>query len=350
LLSGGEDSRLILAALRRTTEVDGYTTADEPNREMALAARVCRAYGASPYPIWRSPTNMATCFESKARMASSSAEFNDAHHIAVIEGQVPYSTRVFGGYLSGSVAKQRSSFRPLDQASIETLESRIAWIRPVSCSPGTLSQDLLKSVVERRVTHRQILAGFRERSAHYWQEFWPLSVHDNIGYYWSTRRIARVCEPFLVPSVVSALARIPGDWLRNRRFFHALAAPLLRRSWPIPHSEGFLPAASPTANSVLQPTILSYRKFDLKVLCKLGSKEARRARRRSHSIGIWNDLGALDSDGAFDRVDAALDDEISELTEGILAGGRAAFYGLRHDARCHLRQIAFSANQIAGRA
>lgn len=97
-LSGGLDSRLVLAAVPKSVECIGVTFCDELNREARTAAKVAKCYGRSWVPLFRDPEHVANMTEAAVRFIGCEGFFLDAHVIGLTEEICQYQV---GRVLSG---------------------------------------------------------------------------------------------------------------------------------------------------------------------------------------------------------------------------------------------------------
>jgi hypothetical protein len=78
-LSGGLDSRLLMAAVPASVECLGLTFCDEPNRESRTAQRVSACYGRPWHPLFRGPEYLGSTIETIVRFIGCEGWFVHAH-------------------------------------------------------------------------------------------------------------------------------------------------------------------------------------------------------------------------------------------------------------------------------
>jgi asparagine synthase (glutamine-hydrolysing) len=84
-LSGGLDSRLILAAMSQPERALAFTCYDAPNRELQYARSIARAVGAAFLPLQRSPDYYGENAEAGVRISGGMGTFANNHFLGVLE-------------------------------------------------------------------------------------------------------------------------------------------------------------------------------------------------------------------------------------------------------------------------
>jgi asparagine synthetase B (glutamine-hydrolysing) len=84
-LSGGLDSRLLMATVPASVECLGLTFCDAPNRETRTARRVSACYGRAWYPLFRDPAYVGNTVETIARFIGCEGWFVHAHAMGLAE-------------------------------------------------------------------------------------------------------------------------------------------------------------------------------------------------------------------------------------------------------------------------
>lgn len=242
-VSGGEDSRAVLALLPRRCERDAFIFLDTFNREGRIAQRCAAAFGANFKPYTRSPSFYLDNFNAASRLMGSTWEPWQAHaygfHVAADLVSYP---AVFGGYLSDVLIKAHH-VKKLKLDSIPFIP-QIARPRLAPASAGLRTlfpKSILKAVRERRQRHYERIRRIRPRSASEWLTLWPMSMRTTMAYFHASRRLIRAYEPFMAAGVLKVAAACPQKWKLNRRLFQRAAQPALEPVKWLPHSDGRLP-------------------------------------------------------------------------------------------------------------
>lgn len=84
-LSGGLDSRLIMAAVPEELECIGLTFGDALNREMKTAQRVCKAYNRQWLPLFRGKYFLEDSLVSMVKLAGCEGDWLHAHTVGFVE-------------------------------------------------------------------------------------------------------------------------------------------------------------------------------------------------------------------------------------------------------------------------
>lgn len=270
-ISGGEDSRALAGLLPTELKRDAYIFLDNMNREGQVADRVAKAYGATFYPVYRSPTHYVEILEEASRLVGVGHQYTHAHALGFhSECKLDQYQAVFGGYLSDSLLKGAYARKPrgyerfpfLPEVSLSG-ESRC---RPLDSPVFRL--DLLREVEQRRCSHLERVRTIRPRTAHEWFVLWPMTMRTTIPNLYSTRRLFASYEPFMSNSVVKVCASVPLRWKLNRRLFLRSARPWLQPARSVQHGDGRFPHLSWVTNTPLQASVWAWRQVQRKIMRK----------------------------------------------------------------------------------
>lgn len=84
-MSGGLDSRLIMAAVPKSVECIGLTFCDELNREAQIAKKATECYGRQWFPILREDEYIGNILEKTVRFIGCEGPFVNAHAIGLVD-------------------------------------------------------------------------------------------------------------------------------------------------------------------------------------------------------------------------------------------------------------------------
>jgi hypothetical protein len=223
LLSGGEDSRAVLAALPGSVQVQGFTYADRDNREVRVARAAARAYGANVIFGRRTPNHYLDGLEVVASLMGSAKLFLDVHgwgfHQQLGICRLPV---VLGGLSGDALLKAYYAYK-------DVLPIPVPWF------PG-LRGELVRAVTARHEQYRDQLVALRPHSAREWYRLWPAAMRKHAGNLHGNRRLFASHEPFHANAITRLAAAAPQAWKHHRRLFHQAMRPLFRRSWYVPHA------------------------------------------------------------------------------------------------------------------
>ncbi len=253
-LSGGEDSRAILALLPKRCRRDAMIFLDSFNREGRIAKRASEAYGARFRLFERSQTRYLDVLPQCSDLVGSGSEYTHVHTWGFHKtAELAAYPAVFGGLFSDALLKG-SHIRAWKGQRYLPFLPRIGEARfshdSIALS-GLLQSDVLAELERRRRDHFALLRSLRPESAREWYELWPCSMNRISPNLHGNRRLFRSYEPFTSCGVVKISARIPRTWKLNRRLSQRMSKPLFAPSRFLPHAEGWLPYFSWPLNTVL---------------------------------------------------------------------------------------------------
>ena len=241
LLSAGEDSRAVLGAVPRGVAIDAFTFADWESREVGIARRIARAYGASFTLGLRGFGHYLEGLEPVARFVGSQHQFIDVHAWQLHErlGLVDLPV-VLGGFSSDVLLK--GYYSPTKARRSQPQKKHPGEHDPLRVQriPGVRAE-LLDEAVERRERRRGALRELRPNSATEWMRIWPFGVRKPAAAFLGHRRLFRAHEPFMSNAVVKLSAAIPTEWKLDRRLFSSAMRPYLFPSRYIPHARNMFP-------------------------------------------------------------------------------------------------------------
>jgi hypothetical protein len=302
LLSGGEASRIILAALPRDVEKTAFTFADSLNREARTARAAARIYGARWVFGRRSPTHYLDHFEAASRLVGVQGQAINVHALGLHQtlGLHRYEA-IFGGLWAETLFQDdcvprrrrtvgRSLVLPTQVKELSIPKDFFYTDAQAVLPKATILIDhrlfkprFVEAVIARRREHYERVKRFRPASATEWMQLWPFTHLAGSGSLLGHSRLFRDYEPFMSADLIRLAACIPQAWKLNRRLFQKAFRPLLLRSWYLPDSgKGRLPAFGLWTNLAPTALIQQYRKWERVV----------RTRARGHQ-GPWPEWSTL---------------------------------------------------------
>lgn len=254
LMSGGEDARVVLGAVPRGVQVEGFVYGEMDNREIRSARRIARAYGASLQFGQRPPGHDMQHFETVAAMVGTQNEFIDVHGYGLHRSMgIDALPVVLGGYSSDALLKgdnvRRWARRKLERGQTPGIRAA----KPPTL-PG-VREDLLREAADRRTAFRRWMAELRPGSADEWQFIYPFSMRKYAAVLHGNRRLFATHEPFMSSPVVRLAASVPQAWKLDRKLFYRAVRPLLARSWWVPHTRNRLPYFPHAVNVAARPLL-----------------------------------------------------------------------------------------------
>ena len=244
-ISAGEDSRALSGFLPSRLKRDAYIFLDQMNREGRIAQKVARVYGASFTVGYRSATHYLDILPEASRLVGSGHQYTHSHSLGFDKKyKLSGYPAVFGGFLSDTHLKghhikkikgcSRFPFFPQIQCS---------GFSPCGARFGRLADlvEVIEDVKVRQQNRFEMVTQLRPASANEWFNFYPCSMHNDIPYLYSSRRLYRCYEPFMCKEAVKISASVPNKWKLNRILFNRAMKPFLKPGKWLPHADGRLP-------------------------------------------------------------------------------------------------------------
>jgi asparagine synthetase B (glutamine-hydrolysing) len=219
-LSGGRDSRTVLALMRATGIEAALTYCTRENRETDVATQVAKLAGVRHLLVRREPHFYGKVLERTMALIGSEVR-GEAHGFAVFDAQLAKQFDVIvGGYLSDTLLKDH--FMPLaqrEQLRKKTFRERMTSLfraqntRPMPGTRWAASRDMLCPEIRDQVESRRRerlaqIARIRPESAEEWQGFWPISRQHDVGSAWANNRLFCADELFYFRQVLEVATRM----------------------------------------------------------------------------------------------------------------------------------------------
>ena len=339
LLSGGLDSRMVLAAAA-SGSLDCWTTASYPeNPELSLAAETAAMFGASHHPLIVEPA--ATLDVLEATVIESNGLYPASTPMSVFLPTVGQASEsILTGH--GLDYTLRGYYLPARFLELAGSRTRLPWLKAIPARPtgadvlAHLRQGPPKETVERIVAPaaraewrvgleaamQDTLAPWLESDQPYnaWDAFilHALSKHYAFSGMMAVRAVSSLRLPAFDNDVFDIYLRMPPAWRCSGRM-----AQLALRALS-PQAAG-LANANTHFRADLQPWVETAALLGRGALRRLGLARRKQAPSAQHSTGSWQSVDALFRDDAghrarFGEIRARLDG----LCFGVLdAGGLA---------------------------
>jgi len=259
LMSGGEDSRAVATLIPKSVSTQAITFVDSINREAKIAEKVCKKLGIQWKPVIRTPTHYLDNAKSSLRLSESHNFFLHAHANGFVK-YLPSEVRTLGALASDSFFKGHR-IQGLKKWGITLKINTEKWQFVNQESINYFSSDLRKSLLERRLQRNTKLKLVRPNSWAEWHSLHPATMCTDFTYLIINRRIFSSYEPFCDAKVFKLSNEVPQSWKINRRLFHAAMKPIFKKTWFIPHGNGFFPYFGIKVNTPL----LVYRAIKTKI-------------------------------------------------------------------------------------
>lgn len=142
LLSGGLDSRIILAASRDTAAFETITIADRPNREVRTARKIASAAGSDHHFIPRPADHYADLLDDAVRIGGGMFRFDHAHYIGLFDHMRELCDILFHGFDLEVLFRANN----MPRKSYDLLGIRINTKTLEDLSEDSLVESILKNV------------------------------------------------------------------------------------------------------------------------------------------------------------------------------------------------------------
>lgn len=298
LMSGGEDSRVILGAAPRAVERSAVTVADSMNREARIARRVSRRLGAEWQFVQRPITHYLDNAADSVRLSESHNFFYHAHFNG-FEHHIPDDRFWIGGLMADALCK--GGHIKTEAKGRRRRIRKDQWEYIGTARRFNLTDSLAAAVAERRQAHNRWMQGLRPDSWAEWHSLYPASMSTACTNVIVNRRLFPNREPLVDGRILEIVARVPQEWKLDRRLFHATVKPLLHSTWFIPHAKGTFPYFGHGLNGPLSTWLNIWNRGKAKIARKAGLRL-----RNQGSWPIWKEVTGTE---AFARLKGQTGDE-----------------------------------------
>ena len=196
-LSGGLDSRLIMASVPKEVNCIGLTFCDRPNRETKIAHKVADCYNRPWYPLYRDKEYVANNAVKTIRLIGCESDWVHAHAIGFTEAIGSYQIDTFlagdlvGCYLRAPLAadfKKIKCMRGILPHKYEKVEyDYIAAI--TNFTKQYLTNDIIEQIRARRKGFYESNFDTGRSSIAEWLEVYPFSQRPEISTWAAHRRV-----------------------------------------------------------------------------------------------------------------------------------------------------------------
>jgi hypothetical protein len=268
LVSGGEDSRTVLAAIPGSLKKIGHIFVDSFNREAQIASKVCNIFDCELKIGYRDMSHYLKHMAFSARLIGSQYEFHHVHTYGFHKDfMLDKYEAVIGGLLSDAFCKgSRVSVTKYKIFGYDVWPSRI-YKGELKADVKENDYDLInpsirRKIVKRHKNHGKRVKTFRPTTTHEWFYLWPITMVQPHANFLGNRRIFRSYEPFTDTNIIKLMAQIPQEWKINRKIFNAAFKPLLKPSRYVSHTDGHFPYFSYIVNLPVSNIVKTIRRIN----------------------------------------------------------------------------------------
>jgi asparagine synthetase B (glutamine-hydrolysing) len=270
-LSGGLDSRLVLASLVPDKVAAAITYATRENREVEVARRVAAAAGVPHHVAWRGEEFYSDLLPRAVSLLGTELR-GDCHGFCVVDNGLDEAfDLVVGGFLSDTLFKghyiteaTRERFRRRSiysrARSVAGRAARAIGLLPPKARKqhfweaakkmeAALTPEVREAVRERRAARLARVKAVRPLSAEEWGRFWPASRGDGAYGPQANTRLFTADELFMHRRLIEVAARVPTEEKIGGRLSKRVFARLYGELGRIENSSTGLPAAADGATN-----------------------------------------------------------------------------------------------------
>ena len=262
-LSGGRDSRLILAALPEAKRAGAITFVTRENRETEVARQIAESLGVPQYLAHRDPEFYADLLKRGTDLLGTELRA-DAHGLCIIDNHLQDQFDVIiGGQLSDTYLKDH--FMPRERK--ESLRHKgvsermkgivrgvlgVERLRPIRHRVGVVvrdpfslvGKDIVEEMVLRRRRRMEEVREVRPRSAEEWINFWPTSRQNDTSHILGNSRIYSADGLFMHRHVIETAIRLPDEFCYRGRLANEIFARVYKDLAKIVNANTGLPAGA----------------------------------------------------------------------------------------------------------
>lgn len=317
-LSGGLDSRLVLAAIPRDRECLALTLTEGPNRETRIAQRVAQCYKRDWRPLNRSPEYLAETALASTRFTGCEGEWHHAHSIG-FAGEISalgldsvftglYMDNNFKGYYAKDL-RQVSRLRGLLPPRF-AFQKRDYVNRLNPFCREHLSPDLISALLDRRRALYESHFASGRSSEWEWLDGYPLTqASDNTGWI-VERRVMPLRLPVMDRALVELAFKIPATLKAGGDFFRKAASLVLGEGNRIPNANDGVRPDSGQFSRVIQRSSRLMAAKAAQVASSLGAKQTVQHSWHNYQE-YWRHSPALE------RLRTACQDQLAEFRDSV---------------------------------
>ncbi|MGZ4960924.1 MAG: asparagine synthase-related protein [Limisphaerales bacterium] len=279
-LSGGLDSRMVMATIPREKTAVGLTLCDQINREARIARTVAQCYNREWRTLQRDPEYLGRTALDSIRLMGCEGEWQHAHCLGFAESirsmgvdtvfSGLYMDNNFKGYYAKDIVRI-GRLGGLLPAVYKTVSLDYSDQISPFCGEKVKTDFLDESLARRKRFYAGHFA--RNRSSQWeWLDGYPNSqASDNTGWV-AERRVMRLRLPVMDRPLVELSFQIPATMKADGQFFEQAAARALGPGCRIPNANDGVRPGSSHWSRLAQRTIRKLQNKKRTTLARLGVK------------------------------------------------------------------------------
>ncbi|MCK4793075.1 MAG: hypothetical protein KAV87_55610 [Desulfobacteraceae bacterium] len=280
LLSGGLDSRLIMAAVPETVNCIGLTFCDHTNRETRTAKRVANSYNRDWFPVVRDKEFLGNSVVDTVKLTGCEFDWVDAHSIGLVEDIAKFNLSAilggaeFDGYFKGYCATDWFCEKRM-RGLLPDRYKRKAYDY-VNNVTNFWKQNFNKSIVKgihlRKKRNYEENADLSRGSIAEWLFFNPFSQDGTIAYWSAERRVLPVRLVAMDRRVLDFTFKCPIEHKLGNKIFLMAAKNIYGAGSRIPNANDGVRPGSGHWSRLMQRAVRKLQDTTANVLKTLGEK------------------------------------------------------------------------------
>ncbi len=274
-LSGGLDSRAVLASGLDRERALAFTCYDEPNREFRTAEAIARLLSVRFLPLRRGPDYYAEHAALGVRISGGMGTFANNHFLGVIprlrsEGVENLLTGCYCDYLFKALPLNRRSHWLTRRKELAPFRHEFYFDHfPASTGLAQQARERWESRIPVELQNRHDTASLFQIEA---RRTFPVCYEGDNQQRLVPQRVAGWCPPFVDRDVIDVYCRIPYRYKLNRSLFRKAVVALAPELGAIPDANtGASLRASPAWEWVRESQLRLQRKW--RILCRPATSE-----------------------------------------------------------------------------
>ena len=243
LLSGGLDSRLLLASVPAEKECVGLTVCDSINREAWIANRVAACYNRGWLPLQRDPDYLLHTAPDAIRFTGCEGEWHHAHFLGFRDQIAGSVDSVFTGLFMDNNFKgyyARDLVRNTRMAGLLPARYSVEPLNYCDAVSPFCRQSVRKQIVDGCIERRRQFSEHHfaaERSSPWeWLDGYPLSQSSDNTTWSAERRVMPIRLPVMDRALVDLAFRIPIEIKAGGSFMRHISTLILKNGCNIPNA------------------------------------------------------------------------------------------------------------------
>ncbi len=305
-LSGGEDSRVVLAAIPENIKKESFIFLDCMNREGKIAQKVADIHQTKFNIETRCNDFYPDNLDEVSNLLGSQYNFTQVHTFGFHKKLKNYDA-ILGGWFADSLLK--SMLAPTKKIQIgkhkfyEFLSGEEKPTNFIFSNHFFIKSEIKEELKLRYLQHENKVRDISPDHLEEWRTWWPVTNKEYSANVVSARKLFRSYEPMLDEAIIKIAVSAPVEWKINRKLFHKAFKDLLSLTKFVTHGEN---GHFPYFGSIIN--------IPLKVLISLKRKIAN-INSGSQNQGPWSRWNDVGNNEIVNQRLAGLSNNINDLQE-----------------------------------